>query len=80
MWSIMPEFSWSSLSRSIRLKKFTSFVSTNLEGFIYITQLAVKQMLRQDTGGSVTSITASLARKPDCRRSCVYSNDDQRGT
>jgi len=41
-----------------------SFVSTNLEGFIYITQLAVKQMLTQGTGGSVTSITASLAENP----------------
>jgi NAD(P)-dependent dehydrogenase (short-subunit alcohol dehydrogenase family) len=41
-----------------------SFVSTNLEGFIHITQLAVKQMLTQGTGGSVTSITASLAENP----------------
>jgi NAD(P)-dependent dehydrogenase (short-subunit alcohol dehydrogenase family) len=40
------------------------FVSTNLEGFIYITQLAVKQMLTQGTAGSVTSITASLAENP----------------
>jgi NAD(P)-dependent dehydrogenase (short-subunit alcohol dehydrogenase family) len=39
-------------------------VSTNLEGFIFITQLAVKQMLSQGTGGSVTSITASLADNP----------------
>ena len=40
------------------------FVSTNLEGFIFITQFAVKQMLAQGTGGSVTSITASLADNP----------------
>src|ERR1700693_2225949 len=39
---------------------FRAFVSTNLEGFIYVTQLAVKQMLSQGTGGSVTSITSSL--------------------
>jgi NAD(P)-dependent dehydrogenase (short-subunit alcohol dehydrogenase family) len=44
--------------------EFRSFVSTNLEGFIFITQLAVKQMLSQGTGGSVTSITASLADNP----------------
>jgi NAD(P)-dependent dehydrogenase (short-subunit alcohol dehydrogenase family) len=44
--------------------EFRSFVSTNLEGFIFITQLAVKQMLAQGTGGSVTSITASLADNP----------------
>jgi NAD(P)-dependent dehydrogenase (short-subunit alcohol dehydrogenase family) len=44
--------------------EFRSFVSTNLEGFIFITQLAVKQMLSQGTGGSVTSITTSLAEHP----------------
>jgi NAD(P)-dependent dehydrogenase (short-subunit alcohol dehydrogenase family) len=43
---------------------FRSLVATNLEGFIYITQLAVKQMLSQGTGGSVTSITAALADNP----------------
>jgi NAD(P)-dependent dehydrogenase (short-subunit alcohol dehydrogenase family) len=43
---------------------FHAFVSTNLEGFIWITQLAVRQMLAQGTGGSVTSITASLADNP----------------
>ena len=44
--------------------EFRSFVSTNLEGFIFITQLAVKQMLAQGTGGSVTTITASLVDNP----------------
>jgi NAD(P)-dependent dehydrogenase (short-subunit alcohol dehydrogenase family) len=44
--------------------EFRSFVSTNLEGFIFIAQLAVKQMLAQGTGGSVTCITASLAANP----------------
>jgi NAD(P)-dependent dehydrogenase (short-subunit alcohol dehydrogenase family) len=43
---------------------FHRLVATNLEGFILITQLAVKQMLSQGTGGSVTSITASLADNP----------------
>ncbi len=46
------------------LDEFRAYVSTNLEGFILITQLAVKQMLKQGTGGSVTSITASLADNP----------------
>lgn len=41
-----------------------ALVSTNLAGFIFITQLAVKQMLRQGTGGSVTTITAALADNP----------------
>jgi NAD(P)-dependent dehydrogenase (short-subunit alcohol dehydrogenase family) len=37
--------------------------STNLLGFLYITQLAVKQMLKQKSG-SVVTITASLADQP----------------
>jgi NAD(P)-dependent dehydrogenase (short-subunit alcohol dehydrogenase family) len=44
--------------------EFRSFVSINLEGFIFITQRAVRQMLSQGTGGSVTTITASLADNP----------------
>ena len=43
---------------------FKRLVSTNLEGFIYITQLAIKQMLAQKSGGSIVSITASLADNP----------------
>ena len=39
---------------------FRALVSTNLTGFIYITQLAVRQMQRQKTGGSIVSITAAL--------------------
>src|ERR1700674_1264656 len=41
-----------------------SLVSTNLEGFLYVTQLAVKKMLAQKTGGSIVTITAALARNP----------------
>ncbi|WP_263358841.1 SDR family NAD(P)-dependent oxidoreductase [Acidicapsa ligni] len=44
---------------------FQALVSTNLEGFLYITQLAVKQMLSQGKGGSVTSITTSLVAHPN---------------
>jgi NAD(P)-dependent dehydrogenase (short-subunit alcohol dehydrogenase family) len=43
---------------------FGALVSTNLAGFIYITQLAVKQMQAQKTGGSIVSITAALADNP----------------
>src|SRR5208283_4993631 len=43
---------------------FRSLVSTNLEGFLYITQLAIKQMLVQKTGGSIVTITAALAGNP----------------
>ena len=57
--------------------EFRSFVSTNLEGFIFITQLAVKQMLSQGTGGSVTSITTYSGREPHRGRSCVNPDDHQ---
>lgn len=39
-------------------------VATNVAGFVYITQLAVKQMQRQKSGGSVVGITAALADNP----------------
>src|SRR5205814_9451919 len=38
---------------------FKSLVSTNVEGFLYITQLSVKQMLAQKTGGSIVTVTAA---------------------
>ena len=44
--------------------EFRGLVSTNLEGFIFITQVAVKQILSQGTAGSVTTITASLLENP----------------
>lgn len=43
---------------------FKSLVSTNVEGFLYVTQLSIKQMLVQKTGGSIVTITAALARNP----------------
>src|SRR6185437_4458036 len=43
---------------------FRAFVHTNLEGFVLITRLVVKQMLSQGACGSVTTITASLADNP----------------
>ena len=43
---------------------FNALVSTNVEGFLYITQLSIKQMLAQKTGGSIVTITAALARNP----------------
>jgi NAD(P)-dependent dehydrogenase (short-subunit alcohol dehydrogenase family) len=43
---------------------FRALVSTNLEGFLYVTQLAIKQVLAQKTGGSIVTITAALARNP----------------
>src|SRR6185369_15534604 len=46
------------------VEDFKSLVSTNVEGFLYVTQLVVKQMLAQKTGGSIVTITAALARNP----------------
>jgi NAD(P)-dependent dehydrogenase (short-subunit alcohol dehydrogenase family) len=46
------------------VEDFKSLVSTNVEGFLYVTQLVIKQMLTQKTGGSIVTITAALARNP----------------
>lgn len=43
---------------------FRQLVSTNLDSFISLSQLAVRQMLKRKKGGSVVSITASLANHP----------------
>src|SRR5579872_6082044 len=45
------------------IEDFNALVSTNLTGFFYITQLAVKEMLKQKSGCVVT-ITAALADRP----------------
>jgi NAD(P)-dependent dehydrogenase (short-subunit alcohol dehydrogenase family) len=42
---------------------FNALVSTNLLGFLYMTQFSVKQMLKQKSG-NVVSITAALADQP----------------
>jgi NAD(P)-dependent dehydrogenase (short-subunit alcohol dehydrogenase family) len=43
---------------------FQLLSETNLQGYLYVTQLAVKQMLEQKSGGSVISITTSLTDHP----------------
>jgi NAD(P)-dependent dehydrogenase (short-subunit alcohol dehydrogenase family) len=43
---------------------FRGLVATNLSGFIYVAQLAVKQMQAQSRGGSIVSISAALADNP----------------
>ena len=53
-------------------KPFTDFTAndfdvlsgTNLRGYIFVTQVAVKQMLAQGTGGSVTCITSAMVEHP----------------
>ena len=41
-----------------------ALVSVNIEGFLFITQLAIKQMLAQGSAGSIVSISASTASHP----------------
>ena len=43
---------------------FRSLISTNVEGFLYLTQRSIRQMLVQKTGGSIVTITGALARNP----------------
>jgi NAD(P)-dependent dehydrogenase (short-subunit alcohol dehydrogenase family) len=43
---------------------FEKLSATNLKGYIYITQLAVMQMLKQNTGGSVTCVTTAMVEHP----------------
>jgi NAD(P)-dependent dehydrogenase (short-subunit alcohol dehydrogenase family) len=45
-------------------EEYQKLMAVNVEGFLYIAQLAVKQMVAQKTGGSVTAITASLVKNP----------------
>lgn len=50
---------------SFTAEDFRDLVSTNLQGFLFITQAAVKQIQAQGNGGgSVTTITTSLADNP----------------
>jgi NAD(P)-dependent dehydrogenase (short-subunit alcohol dehydrogenase family) len=43
---------------------FESLLSTNVKGFIYISQLAIKRMVAQGSGGSIVSITTTMADHP----------------
>jgi NAD(P)-dependent dehydrogenase (short-subunit alcohol dehydrogenase family) len=41
-----------------------ALVSVNIEGFFFISQLAIKRMVAQNTGGSIVNITTTLADHP----------------
>ena len=41
-----------------------SLVAVNIEGFLYVSQLAIKQMLTQKSGGSIVNITTTLVDHP----------------
>jgi len=44
-------------------EEFNALVSTTLEGFLYVSQLSVKQMLRQKSG-SIVNISTTLVDQP----------------
>jgi NAD(P)-dependent dehydrogenase (short-subunit alcohol dehydrogenase family) len=46
------------------LEDFARLSGTNLRGYINITQLAVKQMLMQNSGGSVTCVSSAMVEHP----------------
>jgi len=41
-----------------------SLVAVNIEGFLFISQLAIRQMLTQGTGGSIVNITSTMVGHP----------------
>jgi len=41
-----------------------TLVSVNIEGFLFISQLVIKQMLAQKTGGSIVNITSTMVGHP----------------
>lgn len=47
---------------------FQKLSSVNGEGFLHTTQAVIREMLKQERGGSIVTITASLAQQPS---SCV---------
>ncbi len=43
---------------------FEKLSRTNLRGYMHITQLAIQQMLAQESGGSVTCVTSAMVEHP----------------
>jgi NAD(P)-dependent dehydrogenase (short-subunit alcohol dehydrogenase family) len=60
------------------IRDFELLSETNLQGYVHITQLAVKQMLAQKNGGSVTGITTALVEQSH-RGSQRFHPDDYEG-
>jgi NAD(P)-dependent dehydrogenase (short-subunit alcohol dehydrogenase family) len=62
-------------------KRFTDYTiddlraltSVNIEGFLFMTQFAIKQMLAQKTGGSIVNITTTLADHPIAGVNCAVA-------
>ena len=43
---------------------FQSLIHTNLEGYLYVTQQTIRQMLKQERGGSIVGVTTTLLQNP----------------
>ena len=48
-----------------------SLLSVNVEGFFFLSQLAIKQMLAQKTGGSIVNITSTMVDHPIAGINCA---------
>ena len=46
------------------LEDYRKLAATNVEGFLHLTQLVVRQMVAQKSGGSIVSITTPLIHHP----------------
>ena len=53
------------------IEDWRALASVNIEGFLFITQHAIKQMLAQKTGGSIVNITATLVDHPIAGINCA---------
>jgi NAD(P)-dependent dehydrogenase (short-subunit alcohol dehydrogenase family) len=55
---------WTKPFTDYTAEDFERLSRTNLQGYIFITQLAVQQMLKQGNGGWVTCITSAMVEHP----------------
>ena len=55
------------------IEDLRSLSSVNIEGFLFITQLAIKQMLVQKTGGSIVNISTTMADHPIAGINCAVA-------
>jgi NAD(P)-dependent dehydrogenase (short-subunit alcohol dehydrogenase family) len=53
------------------IEDLRSFISVNIEGFFFITQSVIKQMLLQGRGGSIVNITTTLVDHPIAASRCA---------
>jgi NAD(P)-dependent dehydrogenase (short-subunit alcohol dehydrogenase family) len=55
------------------LEDLHSLVSVNIIGFLFISQLAVKQMLAQKRGGSIVNLSTTLVQHPVAGINCTVA-------